>query len=430
MNNRRSKSFLQRPKDKSVMIKIFFNISSLSFIQFANNLDIQKKAKGSRKNEKDRFFGKDIGNEINNINKNISSILDKLKKAKNLNMVGTKGGNNINNNYEGKENKSFILNRVKKIENKVNNNINVLKNKDNKNQENIRQDFNKKNLLNKNKIIFDKIEYKKNPLDEYDDSIMKNLFLNEIKNRPNYRQYNQVYTEKDILTRITSINFIISISETFNLEQETIYLAINIYDRCFPKLKNYGKPVSLKVFDLSCIFIASKYEEIYPPLLEDYSELVNFSRQEIFKLENFILSTINFELHICSPYLFLTKFFHSNSKIENTLILSLAQYILDLSSLSLEFCAYKPSFQAVICLYLSRYIYYKYKIGVKPWTKDDEFITGYSENEIKKNIKLSCLKIKEIYNGNLAKDFIKSAIYKKYSSDKYLSVAKRFRNLF
>ena len=142
------------------------------------------------------------------------------------------------------------------------------------------------------------------------------------------------------------------------------------------------------------------------------------------------MSTINFELHICSPYLFLTKFFHSNSKIENTEILYLAQFILDLSSLSLEFCAYKPSFQASICLYLSRYIYYKYKIGVKPWTKDDEFTTGYSENEIKKNIKLSCVKIKEFYNGNLAKDFIKSAIYKKYSSDKYLSVAKRFTNLF
>ena len=39
--------------------------------------------KGSRKNENERFFGKDLGNEINNINKNISSILDKLKNAKN-----------------------------------------------------------------------------------------------------------------------------------------------------------------------------------------------------------------------------------------------------------------------------------------------------------------------------------------------------------
>lgn len=384
--------------------------------------------KGSRKNENERFFGKDLGNEINNINKNISSILDKLKNAKNFNIAGTKSGNNIKNNYDGKENKSFILNKVKNDENI--NNINVIKNKDNKNQENIKQGFNKKNLINRIKSICNQIEYKNNPLDEYDDSIMKNLLLDEIKNRPKYRELIQIFSEKDISTRFTIINFIISISETFNFKQETIYLTINLYDRCFPKLKNYGKPVNIKIFTLTCIFIASKYEEIYPPLLEEYSDLMTFSREEIFKLENFILDTINFELHICSPYLFLTKFFHSNSKIENTEILYLAQFILDLSTQSLVFCSYKPSFQAVICLYLSRYVYYKNKISVKLWTRDNEFMTGYSEKEIKKNIKLSCIKIKEFYSGHLSKDFTKSAIYKKYSSDKYLAVAKRFRNLF
>ena len=384
--------------------------------------------KGSRKNENERFFGKDLGNEINNINKNISSILDKLKNAKNFNIAGTKSGNNIKNNYDGKENKSFILNKVKNDENI--NNINVIKNKDNKNQENIKQGFNHKNLINRIKSICNQIEYKNNPLDEYDDSIMKNLLFNEIKNRPKYKELIQIFSEKDISTRFTFINFIISISETFNFKQETIYLTINLYDRCFPKLKNYGKPVNIKIFTLTCIFIASKYEEIYPPLLEEYSDLMTFSREEIFKLENFILDTINFELHICSPYLFLTKFFHSNSKIENTEILYLAQFILDLSTQSLVFCSYKPSFQAVICLYLSRYVYYKNKIGVKLWTRDNEFMTGYSEKEIKKNTKLSCIKIKEFYSGHLSKDFTKSAIYKKYSSDKYLAVAKRFRNLF
>ena len=384
--------------------------------------------KGSRKNENERFFGKDLGNEINNINKNISSILDKLKNAKNFNIAGTKSGNNIKNNYDGKENKSFILNKVKNDENI--NNINVIKNKDNKNQENIKQGFNHKNLINRIKSICNQIEYKNNPLDEYDDSIMKNLLFNEIKNRPKYKELIQIFSEKDISTRFTFINFIISISETFNFKQETIYLTINLYDRCFPKLKNYGKPVNIKIFTLTCIFIASKYEEIYPPLLEEYSDLMTFSREEIFKLENFILDTINFELHICSPYLFLTKFFHSNSKIENTEILYLAQFILDLSTQSLVFCSYKPSFQAVICLYLSRYVYYKNKISVKLWTRDNEFMTGYSEKEIKKNTKLSCIKIKEFYSGHLSKDFTKSAIYKKYSSDKYLAVAKRFKNLF
>jgi len=350
--------------------------------------------------------------------------------AKNLNLPITKRANNKNNVYNGKENNSFLINRVKNDENKINNNINFIKNKNIKKPENIKQIVNKKNISNKNKFNYNKKEYKKNPLEEYDDSIMKNLFLDEIKNRPNYQQINQIFTEKDIFARFTCINFIISISETFCFRQETIYLTINLYDRCFPKLKSYNNPINMKIFVLTCIFIASKYEEIYPPLIEDYSELVSFSRTELFKLENFILDKINFELHICSPYLFLTKFFYANSQKENIEILYLAQLILDLSTLSLDFCAYKPSFQAAICLYLSRYVFYKNKIEIKLWTKDNEFLTGYSEMEIKKSIKLSLIKIKEFYNGKFVKDYSKTWIYKKYSSDKYLGVAKRFGHLF
>ena len=349
--------------------------------------------------------------------------------AKNLNMAITKGANNKNNVYNGKENKSFNIHRIKNDENIINNNINLEKNKNNKKPENIKQFVNKKNLLKKKQSNYNKIEYKKNPLEEYDNLIMKNLFLDEIKNRPNYQQINRIFTEKDILARFTSINFIISISETFDFRQETIYLTINLYDRCFSKLKFCKNPVNMKLFVLSCIFIASKYEEIYPPLLEDYLDLVSFKREEIFKFENFILDVVNFELHICSPYLFLTKFFYSVSNKENKEILYLAQLILDLSTLSLEFCSYKPSFQAVICLYLSRHIFYKDKIEIKLWGGDNEFVTGYSEIEIKKNIKSSIIKIKEFYNGKSVKDYTKTWIYKKYSSYKYLGIAKRFEHL-
>ena len=259
---------------------------------------------------------------------------------------------------------------------------------------------------------------------------MKNLFLDEVKNRADYKQYKQTICDKDIITRFSAINFIISLSETFDLRQETIYLAINLYDRCFQKFKSLSYDCfNTKLFVLSCIFIASKYEEIYPPLLDDYSDYISFLRSEIFKLENFILDTVNFELHICSPYLFLSKFFYSNSKKENMDILYLAQLILDLSTFSLDFCAYKPSFQAAICIYLSRLFLYKNKTGYKLWTVENEFDTGYSEAEIKKNMKLSLKIIREFYNGNIVKDYMKTCVFKKYCGKKYLDVAKRFRDL-
>ena len=103
---------------------------------------------------------------------------------------------------------------------------------------------------------------------------------------------------------------------------------------------------------------------------------IYFSKSDLFKFENFILDIINFDLHICSPYLFLTKFFYSNDKKENIQILYLAQLLLDILTLDLEFCSFKPSFQAVVCLYISKTFIYKNKGLCKVWSDENEFITN------------------------------------------------------
>lgn len=375
-----------------------------------------------------RCFGKEIsndfGNQVYNMKNNILQIQKTINNIENANNKKTKGVNNIKKNFNGKENKPLNNNKVKNNENIPNNN-NLLKYKNNEKKENLN-----KNILSiKNKLKSIKTEYRLNPLDEYDDLIMKNLFIDENNNRPDYKILNQTFNETDRNFRFNSINFIISLCETFELNQETIYLSINIFDRCYLKFKSFNNnnQFNNKEFVLSCIFIASKYEEIYPPLLEDYSEYCFFRNSEIFQLENFILDVINFELHICSPYLFLTKFFHSKPKKEAIEILYLSQLILDLSIISLEFCQLKPSLQASICLYLARYIYYKKIKGIILWTRDDEFMTGYSAVYIKNNTKPSLIKIREFYFGNLTPNIEKTGIFRKYCSDNYLRIAKSLK---
>ena len=377
-----------------------------------------------------RCFGKDISNEIYNINKSLNSILDKLNKAKNENLKYSKSVNSINNNkYKGKENNSLITNKSKNNEN-VSNNINCIKNYNYKKKENIVSINNKSNILNRDKYTNRKIIYKKNPFEEYDEVIMKNMFSIENNNRANYRHLKQIFKGNDFTSRLFSINLIISICESFDLRQETIYLTINIFDRCYMKYKANYNYYNIKLFIISCIFVAAKYEEIYPPSIEEYYEFFNFSHSDLFRLENFILDIINFDLHICSPYLFLTKFFYSNTDKECNQILYLAQLLLDILTLDLEFCVFKPSYQAVICLYISKLFTYKDMNGIKLWTDDNEFITGYSEKEIKSNMKLCITIIKKFYNGSFFKDINKTAIIKKYSDYKYLRVAKIFKNFY
>ena len=363
-----------------------------------------------------------------NINKGNNNIINIIKNNKNK--ENKKYENNKNNNKNNKNNSNVLRN--KNDENRPNNNF------PNKNQKkDIAKNNNKSFILIKKEISLldikkEKPIYNKNPIEEYDEVIMKNLFIEEINNRPDYKKIVEIFSDDDKASRFSCLNLLINLSETFEFRQETIYLTINMFDRyvLHLKLTNQLNSNKLKVILLACIFIASKYEEIYPPVLDDYLEIFLFSKEEILKIEYSILQYTNFELHICSPYLFLTKFFEAIGKNEEKKILHGAQFILDLCIISIEFCIFKPSLQATLSLYLSKKFINNRIYKKKLWTIENEYVTGYSEDEIKKNLKIPLKILKEFFNGNFIKDFNKVALFKKYSSNKYSEVANVFKELF
>ena len=68
--------------------------------------------------------------------------------------------------------------------------------------------------------------------------------------------------------RSTLIDWIIQIHYNFKLLPETLFLAVNLIDRYFSKHAMNKRDVQL--VGVACMLIATKYEEIYPPLLKDF----------------------------------------------------------------------------------------------------------------------------------------------------------------
>ena len=374
-----------------------------------------------------RNFGKDISNEINNINK-----IKDIHNKQNINTKNLSTINGININFlKNKDKKPVIKNNDEnKIKNKNNENIqnNIIQLKFIKNV-NANQN-NKKIDIGKNIQINNEIKNKINPIEEYEEDIMKNLFTEETKNRPDYKMLQKILSQNDIISRFSSLNLAIYLNVIFNFRQETLYLACNLFDRFLLHLKQSNKlnMVSIKIVMLTCIFISAKYEEIYPPFLEEYKEFLTFSENDIFKLEYDILEYTGFNLHIYSPYLFLSKFYLLEDK-ENLKIFYGAQFILELSIISLVFCAYKPSLQAALSLYLSKKFLDSKVNQNNIWTSKNVFNTGYSENEIKKYLKIPLNLIKEYFSGNIVKDISKTALFRKFNSIKYCEVWKIFKDL-
>jgi len=97
--------------------------------------------------------------------------------------------------------------------------------------------------------------------------------------------------------RCVLVLFIQEICSQFNLRKDTLFMAVYLLDRYLSEV-----PVSdskLSVCTYACLHIAMKYEEIYPPLLKDYTP--EQQRQEIILAESSVLKHLNFDLTYDGP---------------------------------------------------------------------------------------------------------------------------------
>ena len=61
---------------------------------------------------------------------------------------------------------------------------------------------------------------------------------------------------------------------------------------------------------MTALFLASKYEEIYPPRITDFvaSTKGAFSKEEIFEMKYAMLHSLDFDIHFTSSYTFLGRY--------------------------------------------------------------------------------------------------------------------------
>ena len=66
----------------------------------------------------------------------------------------------------------------------------------------------------------------------------------------------------------------------------------------------------LHLIGVSTLWIAAKYEEIYPPDLSDFLQVSEnkFTRHQVLEMEKEILQKLNFKITVPSAYRFLQRF--------------------------------------------------------------------------------------------------------------------------
>ncbi|XP_074594569.1 G2/mitotic-specific cyclin-B-like [Brevipalpus obovatus] len=182
--------------------------------------------------------------------------------------------------------------------------------------------------------------------------------------------------------RMVLVDWLITIHHQFKLCMETYFMTIQLIDR-YCQLEQVPKK-KIQLVGVTGLFIASKFEEIYPPEMEEILRVCDgiYTKKDIIRMEISMLKTLNFDICRPLPIHFLRRWIkaaHADACVYN-----MSKYLMELCSLFYECTHWDPSVIAAAALYISRRILN----NNQPWTRTLEFYTRYSEDQLKSYVSI------------------------------------------
>jgi transcription initiation factor TFIIIB Brf1 subunit/transcription initiation factor TFIIB len=158
------------------------------------------------------------------------------------------------------------------------------------------------------------------------------------------------------------IDWLVEVHLKFKLVPESLYLTINLIDRYLEKEQVHRQ--KLQLVGVSAMFIACKYEEIYPPIVKDFVYITDnaYQKDDILAMERKMLHTLDFDITTSSAFRFLERY----TKIGGleTFVVNLARYLMELSMVSYKMVKYSSSNLAASAIYLAQ----KMSKSQTPWS--------------------------------------------------------------
>ena len=188
----------------------------------------------------------------------------------------------------------------------------------------------------------------------YANDLRNFFFERECKFRPSIEAITAIQTEVSRRNRTLLMDWIIDVMEEFTLENETLFVTVNLIDRTLSEI--VVPRARLQLLGVACAHLAAKYTEHRgtSPTAEEFAEITDNSctPQEILEMERTVLRCLDFELTFPTAHSFLTRFLRCgpSSKQEG----ALAAYLSELFLMDLNVVKYKASVVAASALCLAR----------------------------------------------------------------------------
>ncbi|XP_075516903.1 putative cyclin-A3-1 [Primulina tabacum] len=191
--------------------------------------------------------------------------------------------------------------------------------------------------------------------------------------------------QKDVTANMRGvlIDWLVEVVEEYKLLSDTLYLTVSYIDRFLSS--NAINRQRLQLLGVSSMLIASKYEEISPPHVEDFCYITDntYTKEDVVKMESDVLKSLKFEMGNPTVKAFLRRFARMTQKDDNGCSLQLeflGYYLAELSLLDYECVKFLPSMVAASVTFLSRFILQPKQ---HPWTSALESHSGYKAADLR-----------------------------------------------
>ncbi|XP_053324760.1 G2/mitotic-specific cyclin-B1 [Spea bombifrons] len=212
--------------------------------------------------------------------------------------------------------------------------------------------------------------------------------------------------------RAILIDWLVQVQMKFRLLQETMFMTVGIIDRF---LQEHPVPKNqLQLVGVTAMFLAAKYEEMYPPEIGDFTFVTDhtYTKLQIREMEMKILRVLNFEIGRPLPLHFLRR----ASKIGEVTAEqhSLAKYLMELVMVDYEMVHYPPSKIAAAASCLSLKV-----LNAGDWTPTLQHYMTYSEEALVPVMQHMAKNILKVNKGLTKHMTVKN----KYGSSKQMKIS-------
>ena len=201
----------------------------------------------------------------------------------------------------------------------------------------------------------------------------------EARVRPNQNYMEETQIDITPTMRGILVDWLVEVAEEYRLVPDSLYLSVAYIDRFLSKVSVVRS--KLQLVGVTCMLLASKYEEIYAPQVRDFCFITDntYKEKEVIEMEQRVLDTLDYNLTQPTVRTFLRRFLRAavrggegDSKLE-----SMASFLAELSLLDYGMIVFCPSQVAASAIIIALYV-----LEQPVWHSTLEHYTGYRPEEL------------------------------------------------